>query len=56
MSGQSKGFTLYEVLVAVAILGILTLVSFVGVAAQFKKARDGKRKADLETIKIALYE
>lgn len=52
----SKGITLVEVLVVIIILGTLTFSSFIVIPAQLKKARDGKRKADLERIKVALYD
>lgn len=49
-----KGFTLIEILVVIALIGVLSgilIVSFQGVR---KSARDGKRKADLEQIRSGL--
>lgn len=51
---NKKGFTLVEIMVVMAIIGILaglTLTAFVG---SRKTARDGKRRADIETIRSAL--
>lgn len=49
-----KGFTLIEILVVIALIGVLSgllIVSFQGVR---KSARDGKRKADIEQIRAGL--
>lgn len=51
----SKGVTLIEILVVFVIVSILVLASFLAAGAQLKKARDSKRKSDLEKIKTALY-
>jgi prepilin-type N-terminal cleavage/methylation domain-containing protein len=48
------GFTLIELLVVVAIIVLLTTIGVVSYAQTNKKARDGKRKADLEQIRSAL--
>ena len=51
---KSYGFTLIELLVVITIIGILaglTLVSFSGAQA---RARDSKRKSDLDAIKKTL--
>jgi type II secretion system protein G len=49
-----KGFTLIELLIVMAIIGILAsllLTSFIGVR---ERARDGKRKSDVNEIQAAL--
>lgn len=49
-----RGFTLIEILVVIALIGVLAgilLVSFQGVR---KSARDGRRKADIEQIRAGL--
>jgi prepilin-type N-terminal cleavage/methylation domain-containing protein len=59
MSAQkfhSRGLTLFELLIVMAVLGILFVASTLIASAQMKKARDGKRKSDLNRIKVALYD
>lgn len=51
---QKKGFTLIEILVAIAIIGILAtmlLANFQGIRA---RARDAQRKRDLNELRTAL--
>lgn len=52
----SRGFTLLEIIIVLAILSLLMTEFWVLISSQLKKARDGRRKADLEKIKIALYD
>lgn len=56
MPKKSNGITLIEILVAIVILGILTLSFFIIAPTQLKKAKDARRKTDLERIKVALYD
>lgn len=51
-----RGMTLSEIIVVVAILGILILLASLSLRPRFQlaKARDAKRKADLKTIAVAL--
>lgn len=49
-----RGFTLVEVMIVVAIVGILATFAQINYVTGLKKARDGKRKADLEQIRSAL--
>jgi len=54
--GQNKGSTLFEILTAIVLLGLAAVFLILVVPSQLKKARDGKRKADLEKIKVTLYD
>lgn len=56
IKSQFKGITLIEVLVVLVILSLLIFGSYFAVFTYFKRARDAKRKRDLEIIKIALYD
>ncbi len=51
---NKKGFTLVEILVTVAIVGILAGLTLTASMSSRKVARDGKRKSDLEQIRSAL--
>src|SRR5438105_2145551 len=52
---RKKGFTMIELLISIAIIGILVaiMVGALNPAFQLKKARDGRRKADLEQLRAA---
>lgn len=49
-----SGFTMIEILVVVAIIALLTTIGILSFSQVNKKARDGKRKADLEQMRSAL--
>jgi len=51
-----RGFTLFELLIAITVLAILFIASTLVASSQMKKARDGKRKSDLNRIKVAVYD
>ena len=49
-----KGFSLVELLVVITIIAILSVVAYTAVGGQTIKARDAKRKQDINTIQGAL--
>ena len=51
---SEKGFTLIEMLVVIAIIGLLSSVVVIGLGGSRSKARDARRIADLQQIQNAL--
>lgn len=51
-----RGLTLIEILVIISIIGILIIFSAPPIAIQLQKARDGKRKLDINLIQMGLEE
>ena len=51
---SNRGFTLLELLVVVAIIGLLSTLAVSSLQTARARARDAKRLADLEAIRIAL--
>lgn len=51
---KRRGFTLIELLVVIAIIGILATIIIISYSNAQAKARDNKRKVDLESISSAL--
>lgn len=49
-----KGFSLIELLVTIAIMALIMGASLTAFDASKKTARDGKRKADVESLRSAL--
>lgn len=54
MSEAQRGFTLIELLVVISIIGLLSTIAIVSLNGARAKARDVKRKADLQQILLAL--
>ncbi len=53
-SNKEKGFTLMELLIVIAIMGILAAVGLGNFTYSLKKGRDAQRKSDLGQIARAL--
>lgn len=51
---RSKGFTLIEMLIVVAIIGILSSLILVGLASFRSRGRDARRVADVKQVQNAL--
>lgn len=51
---KEKGYTLLELLVAVLLIGLVLMLYMASWSKAQSKARDGRRKADLGIIKLAL--
>lgn len=51
---RNNGFTLFELLVSISIIAVLTAVSVVSFGGLNKKTRDARRLSDLEKIRVAL--
>ena len=51
---MKKGFTLVELLVVIAVIGILSLIIFASLGGAKAKARDSRRQTDILQIELAL--
>lgn len=51
---KTKGFSLIELIVVMTIIMVISVVGIVTFTGTNKKARDSKRMADLEKVRIAL--
>lgn len=54
IKNNQKGFTLIELLVAATIIAVLTTIGIVSFTSTNQRARNGKRKADMEQVRAAL--
>lgn len=54
MKNKKNGFTLIELIVSITIIAVLTVVGVISYGGASRKARDSRRMADLEKIRIAL--
>ncbi len=51
---KHRGFTIIELLVVVAIIGILSSIVMVSLSSSKQKSRDAKRVSDIKTLQLAL--
>lgn len=56
LKNHQKGFSLVEILVAVSIIGILSVVGLGAAASIQKSTRDAQRESDLRTLQSALQQ
>lgn len=49
-----RGFTLIELIVSITIIAVMTVLAIINFVDINKKARDSKRMADLEKVRVAL--
>lgn len=54
MKKFSQGFTLFELLVVISIIGIITAVGMISYSSVQKRGRDARRKEDLQAVQKAL--
>ncbi len=53
---RKKGLTIIELLIVITLLVLLLVAAIIFAPTQIKKGRDARRKADLDVLKIALYD
>jgi prepilin-type N-terminal cleavage/methylation domain-containing protein len=51
---KKNGFTLFELLVSISIISVMTAIAVISFGGISKKSRDARRMADLEKIRISL--
>ena len=52
--GAAKGFTIIELLVSIAVIGILAMIMIVSYNGIQQRARDNERNSDLTQLKVAI--
>lgn len=53
LKNQKNGFSMIEVLTVTAILAVLMIIAITQLPKQLEKAKDSRRKSDLQKVKIA---
>src|SRR5574344_1470925 len=53
-SNKKYGFTLFELLVSISIIAVMTAVAVVSFGGLNKKTRDQRRISDVEKVRVAL--
>lgn len=54
LNDHSSGFTLLELMVAISVIGILSLIGVTSFVPSLQKGRDARRQGDLRSIQNAL--
>ena len=54
MKNNRRGFTMIELLVVATIMILLTTIGLISYQSTMRKARNGRRAADIETVRSAL--
>jgi type IV pilus assembly protein PilA len=53
---RQKGFTIFELLIVITVIGILSSMAFIGITDSQKRGRDTHRTADIDTLHSRLEE
>jgi prepilin-type N-terminal cleavage/methylation domain-containing protein len=56
LNSRESGFSLIELMLVIAIAGILANIMVISLGSMMMKARDAKRKADLQALRVAVQQ